>query len=494
MTINDLKGYTVSTPASAPTPVAATTPSPNYLDRVGADYAQAGKGITDAVAHGAEALQANNGTLPSEFKTAGKLVETGLQTAGEVAGAAFSPITQAPVIKQGISTIADLIRKIPGVQHIIDNADNLSQLHPELAKDIQSIANLSLIGTPSTGVTEGLATKAGKALETSGKAAAEGQKTSFVRDLLTPEQTKAVKEAQVARTTETGSGVFKRSIVAPTPFQLRAEQEVAKIPEVSTSNTVQQNYIAIKNANQDAAERLKNDVAANDFAIPRKEITARLSEAAKELQKSPTIVGDAEKTAERLIQGAQEFINSNPGTGSGLLQARKDFDSWVLSQKPKAFDAATDNAFSIANRQIRHAFNDLLDEKAPTLGIKQSLAKQSALYDAMDTLVPKAATEADSAIGRSLQRVGQVLGTKNKVVQAVAAAAGIGGLGAAATFAPIVAGVGIPTYLLYKGGQLVLKPAVRTKLGELLKTHDSALSTADRAAVQGILNDYSDTP
>jgi hypothetical protein len=131
-----------------------------------------------------------------------------------------------------------------------------------------------------------------------------------------------------------------------------------------------------------------------------------------------------------------------------------------------------------------------LEEKAPTLGIKSSLKRQSSLFNALDTLEVKAAQEADNAIGRAMQRIGMVLGTKSKVVQAVAAAAGIGGLGAAATFAPAVAIIGIPIYLIWRGGKYILKPQVRIAIGKLLESAGSGLSATERNTLIGVMNDY----
>lgn len=477
-------------------PVAIPPPAPNYFQRVGMAYSNSAGDIAKSIEHGASTLDNHDTSLVGEVKVAGELLRSGLRTSGAVAGAAFSPITEAPVIKQGIEGIGGLIAKIPGVQHIIENADALAQRHPELAKDIQNIVDIATLGSAAPGVKQGvtatLVEKAGKGLQDSATASTEANRTDFLRKLLTPEQTKAIKEDQVARTSEVGSGPFKRSVIAPTPAQIRAEQAVATVPGVHPKATVQQNYNFIKSANQAEAENLKTQIAQNDFAIPKKETLSRLDAAAKELENSPVIVGDAEKTAQKLLNGAREFINSNAGSGSGLLEARKQFDQWVLHQKPAAFDAKAENAFTIANRQIRGAFNDLLDEKATNVEVKKSLAHQSALYNALDTLTPKAATEADTAIGRTLQRIGGVLGTKNKVVQAVAAAAGIGGLGAAATFAPVVAGVGIPLYLTYRAGKLALKPEVRKAIGAMLEKAGPALDKADRAFLEGVLQDYSD--
>lgn len=509
MNINDLKGnYKIvgaqPLPTSTTTPTQAVnkvspsitkpveTPTPDYFSRVGNAYNKAGQDIMDSSKSTADSLLTPGASLHDEFSKTGHLLQTGLRTTGAVANAAFSPVTEAPVIKQGLEGIGSLISKIPGVQHIIDNASELAQRHPELAKDIKNIVDIATLVAPTSNVVQKGTNALGTTIENGAIKAADSQKGDFLRSLLSPEQTKAVKEAQVGRTSETGIGIFKKSVIAPTDTQIAAEKAVSTIPGIKPANTVQQNFNIIRDANTQAAKDLEASVQQSNFIIPKKEISSRLSQAAANLKKSPVIVGDSEKTAQKLLDGATEIINKNPGTGSGLLAARKEYDNWVLAQKPKAFDAASENAFTLANREIRSTFNTLLDEKAPTLGVKASLRHQNSLYNAMDTLVPKAAKEADSAIGRSLQKIGAVLGTKNKIVQATAAGVGIGGLGAAATFAPVVAGLGIPTYVIYKAGKFVLKPSVRKALGKALQNTAKPLKDSDRIVIQGLLDQYSD--
>ena len=201
----------------------------------------------------------------------------------------------------------------------------------------------------------------------------------------------------------------------------------------------------------------------------RKELLSKLNNTKSVLAENPLITGDAENAANRLITKIQAMVAEKPAKGSELLQIRKDFDRWVESQKGGAiFDPAKENAISIANREIRKTINDFLDINAKDVGVKASLRKQSSLFNAMENIVPKAAQEADKAFVRSLQRVGDILGTKNRIVQGIAAVVGIGGLGAAATFAPAAAVVGISGWLIYSGGKLILKPQVRILLGKTI--------------------------
>lgn len=482
--------------------------SPNFFQRVGSQYAKAGRDIVSGIKRGGEIIEEGHaeaeasdtigGQVAGAFKSIGGAGVSALRTVGGVAGAVFAPITEAPGIKQTLDFVADQIVKIPGVTNIVENAVELADKYPEQAKNIKNIVDIAvLVGgartkTPADETAGKVVQKGGKALEESGKKSFVAKQKDFVRDLLRPSQTKKVKELQVPRTTETGKGIFKRSVIAPTKAEMRAEQAVLNIKGVSSSKTVQQNYNIISAANKQKAIALEQAIQANNFKIAPKDLLKTIDDIKVQFKASPLITGDAEKTANKLWNGMRNFLSKNERTGSGVLKARKQYDVWVKSQKPTVFNAKADSAFTVANREIRTGLNNLLEAKAPTLGIKQSLSEQSALFTAMNNLVPKAAIEADTAIGRAMQSIGQALGTKNKLVQATAAAAGIGGLGAAAKFAPSVAILGVPAFFIWRGGRYVLKPQVRIAIGNLLQKAGPVIGTADRTFLYGILSDYAE--
>ncbi len=477
-------------------------PPPNYLQRVGQQYSQAGQDIKQGIQEGAQQFeqgtqQGQSSDLGTAIKgglsAVGGLVRSGLRTAGGVAEAAFAPITEAPGVKQGLEAAGNAITKIPGVTGVVQKATELAQKHPQAAKDVKNVADIATLGV-GTGVAKPAVSaleKAGGSLERSGAAAIDANKFNFAQDLVKPMDSAASKIEQVKRTTESG-GLFKKDIVTPTPQELDSAKEVAQIPGISAENTFQKNFNIIRDYNVQQAKQLESDLAKYNFIIPKKEIMAKLNTAAEALKESPLIVGDAEKMANRLIEGAQKFVQKNEGKATGLLQARKEYDQWVLDQKPKAFDAKAENAFSLANRSIRDALNTTLDENATNLGVKDSLKKQSALYRAMDNVAPKAAEEANTVFGRSLQRIGKELGTRNKLVQTLAAATGVGVFGAAATFAmPLTIASGA-AFLTYRAGKLLMKPGVRLAIAKLLKDSGELIDPVDRAIMQHALDTFTE--
>jgi hypothetical protein len=468
-------------------------PEKGYLSRVYGEYKEAGQNIISGIEKGAQTMEQGikQGGVSGALKTIGGALESGLRTVGGVAGATFAPITEAPIVRPALEAIGTGISKIPSVDIIVNKANELAIKYPERAKDFQDIVNIAILGGGKT-AQKPLATaleKTGVGLEKSGIKSAETATKTFAEKLVMPVETKAVKLAQVGRTTE-AKGFFKKDIIAPTKLEVQAAEEVAQIPGISSKNTFQKNFNIVRDYNVGQAKQLEADIARYDFAISKKEVLSKLDEAAKSLQDNPLIVGDAEKTANKLIGGAKQFIQANEAKGSGILKARKEFDNWVLRQKPKAFDAKSENAFTIANKEIRDTLNTILDENATNLGIKDSLRKQFSIYRAMENIAPKAAEEANTPIRRAFNNVMKTIGIKNKLVQAVAAAVGIGGLGAAATFAPAAVVVGTAGFVFYKAGKLVMKPEVRIAIGKLLQTSGHLINPADKKILQDALEAY----
>lgn len=465
-----------------------------YLSRVWGDYMKAANYAIEGVKQGAQQeIQGLNNENPIKGALGfyGGLARTALRPIGAVAGAAFSPITEAPGIKQGLEVAGGAIQKIPGVEELQQKIAELQKNNPQIAKDLGDIFNTAiLIGGGKTTASAGKELeRAGQSIERSGIATAKAEKEKFTQSLVSPIETKAVKEAQVGRTVESGK-FFKSDVVQPTPMEAAFAKEVSQIPGISSKNTFQKNFNIIKEFNSKQAKQLESDVAKYDFIIPKRNILAQLRNSAEELQSSPLIVGDAEKTAAKLIKGAEEIIAKNKGTGSGLLKARKEFDAWVLKQKPKVFDAKAENAFTIANDKVRRTLNDILDNHATNLGVKDSLRKQSLLYRSMENIGVKAAQEANSPFLRMLDRVGKVLGVKSRIVQGVAAAVGIGGLGAAATFAPAAAVLGGTGFILYKGGRLVMSAQAKIALGRLLKQAGHILTPEEKNLIKEAIKNY----
>lgn len=420
------------------------------------------------------ALGMASGAISTAFSPLTATVQTGLQKTG-----IDKPISNV------VTGISDKIANIPSLQKFAMENPNAEEVISDLINVIgiayapQTAKGVSKITQPVVGE---ILQKGGQLLQTGTEDAIKASKLAGIQKILQPVESKVSKLEAVPRTQE--KGILGTKTVQPTPREISMYSTVAEIPNVNPKNTFQSNYNATREYNINLAKQLESDISNNNFLIPRKETISRLNKAASTLEESPVIVGDAQKTAQRLIEGAKKFINESDGTALGILEARKKYDSWVKSQKPKAFDANTENAFTIANKEVRSTLNDLLIEKAPNVNVKGSLQKQSMLYDALDILQEKAASEGKNKITRTLNRVGQTIGTKNKGVQTLVSLGLLGGLGTAATMALPTTLIGSAGYLLYRGGKWVVSPQVRKAVGDILETSGNKLNPADKKILE----------
>lgn len=420
------------------------------------------------------ALGMASGAISSAFSPLTATVQTGLQKTG-----LDKPINSV------VTGLSDKIANIPSLQKFAMENPNAE----EVISDLINVVGSAYSPQTAKGISKVTQPVAGEILQTAGQALQSGTddaissaRLTAVQKLLQPVENKASRLDAVSRTQE--KGILGSKVVEPTAREIDMVSDIVEIPNVNPKGTFQSNFNATKEYNFELAKQLENEIASNNFLIPRKETIARLNKAVATLEESPVIVGDAQKTAQRLIDGAKKFINESDGTASGVLEARKKYDKWVVSQKPKAYDANTENAFTIANREVRSTLNDILAEKAPNVDVKGSLQKQSRIYDALDILQEKAASEGKNKITRAFNRIGETIGTKNKGIQTLVSLGLIGGAGAAATMALPATLIGSAGYLLYRGGKWVVSPQVRKAIGEILETSGNKLNPADKKILE----------
>lgn len=231
----------------------------------------------------------------------------------------------------------------------------------------------------------------------------EAGRLSFIQKLVTPKVTKSVAENQVSRTTE--SGILRNKVVAPLPREKAIADEVAKLP-VNRTKSLQANYNVIAAENTREAQALEKTLKQKDVEISFDNLQKTIDETKSSMKK--TYLGSNWETgANRIIEQMNESILKNAIkngkiTASGLWDARKDFDATVKAQKAKIFDRDTYNSYSEAARDMRQAINNLIEKSIPDAKFKASMKKQSLLFDAMDNIEPKAASEGSNIITRNL--------------------------------------------------------------------------------------------
>ena len=433
------------------------------------------------------------------LQTAGKgaagmtmdVIGEGLVSAGRGASAIIPDAIEEPVKEFASDSFNSLMQSDIGkkayeaVSYGSEAWKWFKEENPRAAKDVESVVNIGLLFTPAKTRATAKPTIIGKARTKVGKAAGKqirDNRNTFIKDLVLPKKTPTVLKSEVARTTEKGSGIFKTSVVKPTTRESKIIDEVLKIHGVTVKKSAQQNYTAINKTNIKLAKKLERDVLKSRASITVAESSQAIDDAVKVIiDESPIIVGNLKTTALRVSNKAKKILAEHSETPLGLLKARKDFDNWVRTlprgEAKLSADAAME-AQSVAIKTTRSAMNDLLNNKVRSTVVKRELSRQSLLYEALENVTPKAAEAANTAVGRAWQNTFKVLGIRNKAIQSAAAVMGVGGLGAAAQFAPIfttglaVAGAGTIA------GKLLLSPKSKIFFGKFLKVLDEALLTS----------------
>lgn len=447
-------------------------------------------------------------------------ISTGLQVVGQVAGGIGDAWGAA--IKGTYHALPDQIEKsinkdasaagkaflhtkvgqagLTALQNGMGDYTAWSKLNPEAAANIEAVVNIvSLLPIGKAGEVvaqtglKKVAVGAKKLIPIVEKAATvqeDVERQAFLKNLVRPLESSKRNLDEVGRTTETGQGLFRKTEVKASPQEEASIEELKNIPTVHPGNSNQQNWNAVRDEISNEAQTLEKNLSKNDFIFPKKELKSKLITNAKTLvAESPVIVGDAEKIANKLINKFMQIMEENPAKATGLLKARKAYDQWAKETlgSTKLFDPKTHNAYEVTNKMLRDTVNIFLDEKATNVEVKRSLARQSRLYNALDNIRPKAAREADTVLGRLFDWSGRVLGEKNRAVQIMATIAGIGGLGAASTFAPAVAtlgGAGTTAWLIKKA---VTSPSTKRALVNWLRAVEKAATAqGDKATLKDL--------
>lgn len=223
---------------------------------------------------------------------------------------------------------------------------------------------------------------------------------TFVHDLVTPQQTKGttgtltknIKKGNVLEGT-----TFGGRTVVPNQAQLAIEREVASVPGISKKATLLENNNLILDEISKTAENLRSSLRTQEVMpiVSRQDMNSLVRTARNELSENPLLVGDAEKTGQKILD---KFVDLLPRgrdiNAEDVLDARQGLDSWLRTLKGNTvFDPARENAVSIALRVIRQGANDLIAAKAPDVAVKEMLRRQTLLYRAVENIAPKAAKE-----------------------------------------------------------------------------------------------------
>ena len=388
----------------------------------------------------------------------------------------------------------------------MEDYDKFKQSSPEQAKLLEGAVNVALIMTPSpkSKPKMGGLDAAGRKLEESGKKGVMESKQKYVDKMLTPVETAKTRVDDLANTTI--SPITQKATVSQTTRQADVASLVRGIPEVSPNKTLKNNHVVIRkevhkrgDSLVNTLEKLEKNRAASvghTGALQLDTITTRLTDDVAELvATNPLFRGDKAITgaAEAMLEKTLQLLADNPLTPANVLRVRRELDDFIRSSKGSVFEAATENSVSIPFKTIRKSLNDIIDEAVPNAEVKKSLREQSMLYEALDTLAPKAGEEMKTIAGRLVQNISEVLpyNVTRNVWQANAAILGAGATTAAFTFPqllPIMGGGLLATGMAKQLGKQALPSKSKVALGRMLQLTDKAIKATKDSSMKQVLH------
>ena len=460
--------------ASNTPPWEKSSQSPDFLSRVKGDVQNRFEKMGETSGY----AQAGRNTAP----------ETGLQLAGQLKGlygdlwgeTAASGYSALPdFVKQPINQKMTQLAQSPiGKQALAlvqkggDAWKKFSQKYPTEALDAESAFNLVVGGTGGKAAkeTENVGTKVGENLIQSGEKLADENKTKFVRNLVSEPSTKKVELERVGRTTE--KGLLKNKVVEPNYFEKRAAEEVSKIPGVSSKNSYQANWNAINQERIKEAEKLGAALKAKDVPISPQEFQNAAQDLSKKIKKSIIITDSNKQTVSTVVNQMGRLVAEKGMTANGVFEARKAFDQWVEGVKGSmAFETSEKNAFNKAVSEVRRSANELVASKVPDAGVKASLAKQTALYDALDNIAPKAVKEGPNSLSRFFRGLSDAIPGKTGLEKEAATAMGAYGVKQHPITSALAAGAGGA----YQAGKALTGAEARKIAGKVLTSPKTAM-------------------
>jgi hypothetical protein len=401
----------------------------------------------------------------------------------------FIPDSVEKKVVDGVTDTVKKLGEIPTVQNALEAIGEGYQSYlqwksenPNDAMGVESIVNVAEIFAPPfkrkpIPDKTMFRTQADKQLDKA-RELETGQRKDYLQSLITPISTKANDEARAKRMTQNAKG---RNVYNPTDEEKEMVNILKRVP-VSADNSLVGNRVILDTEINKVHNSLVKQLGKSKVKLNKKELNTELEGIVDDLQETnPVLVGDASAVAKKIFNKAQQLLAKSDGSPAQLMQVRRDLDKWAKQQGKGSFDG-NENAYTVAQRAVRDFLNEKVADSVPETAVLDKLRKQHLLLRANDRILPKAAQEADTKIGRLVDNFYIATGTTppktllGKVATVGLGASILGGAGFAGLLPALATGTtaGTVGYMIYRGS---ISPSNRKVLSALLRETDKVLSS-----------------
>mgnify|MGYP003146372220 FL=1 len=233
-----------------------------------------------------------------------------------------------------------------------------------------------------------------------------GKRRDYLNTVIEPIQTPANDLKRAGRMTQDEKG---RNSYVPTETETEMVNVLQGIEDINSDKS----FVAIRETLEKEVNKTHNSLnkllGKSKFKFNKAELNSELKKRVElDLKDNPVLVGDAGKVAERIYNKALDLLKKSDGSPSSVMDVRRQLDDWVKSNGKSSFDG-NENAYTVAQRSIRDFLNEKVAEAVPNTKVLEKLRRQHLLLRTKDRVLPKAAQEADTKIGRTAQNVGKTL-------------------------------------------------------------------------------------
>lgn len=312
-------------------------------------------------------------------------------------------------------------------------------------------------------------------------------------DIVQPYPTKKVKQEAQSQG-RLSQSIFKDEM-KPTDLEQRAAKIINDMPEYRGAKGIIPKSLSRQGniVNKEAVKRaqdLQKDLVKYDNVKFKKDYIKQniLQRMEADLMDDPNLwnaSGDFKAQVQAYVKKANDLIDQNPPTLSGLNKARIEFDKWAKSKTPKVFEGGAATNIRQSTRSIRNNINDFIAEQIPDEKVREKLMDSHSLYNAAENISDKVSRQADSGIKRALQSLEAAVPFKSPEAKVGA----VGGIGYGALNATDVF---VSGGLVYIGGKALNSAQSRKFVGTLMQQGSGVLDAATMDALQNYMIELQD--
>jgi len=318
----------------------------------------------------------------------------------------------------------------------------------------------------------------GVALQRSAAGTTEDRTRADLEEVITPLDTPAnrAERQEQMYTDEKGVTRYRRTG--------RDEETIdtLKKTKVSGKNSNQKNQDILTVEISKRGEKLVNELREYDYvkvnrADIRSDMQGIIDDLLDPVTGNPALAGETQaKTAAQLFRWLDGQLGDGDITPSRLYELRKTFDNHIKNTGRKAFEG-NESAFAISQKAVRDYLNGKIIEVTPFSKVAEQLKDIHLLYRTKDIVKPKAAEDATTALGRSLQNIMRATDSSlPKTPYGKIATLGVlGSFTVSQTLQdllPYIGSVAVAGGLGYAAYRGTVSPALRKYLGKTLVTMD----------------------